>query len=60
MFGITNIRVKAIEVDKNDTTEVNDFLKEYDGEIINIQFIPMFQGFSRCIITYREKGEENG
>lgn len=54
IYGITNIRVKAIEVEKNDLTKVNQFLKEHDGNIIDIQIIPMFQGFSRFIITYHE------
>lgn len=53
VFGITGIRVKAIEVEKNDLTKVNDFLGEYDGNIIDIQVIPMFQGFSRFVITYK-------
>lgn len=53
MYGILGIQTKAIEVNQNDLTEVNEFLSEYDGNIINIQFIPMFQGFSRCIITYK-------
>ena len=55
MYGITGIQTKAILVDKNDLTEVNEFLDEYDGNIINIQFIPMFQGLSRCIITYKAR-----
>ena len=52
MYGILGIRTKAIEVNQ-DLTEVNKFLSEHDGNIINIQFIPMFQGFSRCIIIYK-------
>ena len=53
MFGYTGIHVKAIEVDKNDVTEVNEFLEEYDGNIIDIQIIPMFQGVSRFVIVYK-------
>lgn len=53
VFGITGIRVNAIEVNQNDVTKVNDFLDEYDGNIIDIQIIPMFQGFSRFVITYK-------
>ena len=53
VFGITGIRVKAIEVDKNDLTKVNDFLEEYDGNIIDIQVIPMLYGVSRFVITYK-------
>ena len=53
MYGITRIQTKAILVNMNDLSEVNGFLREYDGNIINIQFIPMLQGFSRCIIIYK-------
>lgn len=55
VFGITGIQTKVFEVNKNDVSEVNAFLKEYDGDIIDIQIIPMFQGFSRWAIIYREK-----
>ena len=57
IYGITNIRVKAIEVEKNDLTEVNEFLEKHDGNIIDIQIIPMFHGVSRFIITYHEVSE---
>lgn len=53
MFGYTGIQVKAIEVNKNDVREVNVFLAEHDGHIFDIQIIPMFQGVSRFIITYK-------
>ena len=53
LFGFTGIQVKAIEVEKNDLTEVNDFLDEYNGNIIDIQVIGMLYGRSRFIITYK-------
>lgn len=53
MYGITGIRARAFEVNKNSTEEVNRFLKEYDGNIIDIQIIPMFQRVSRWIILYK-------
>ena len=59
IFGITNIRIKAIEVNQNDLTEVNRFLDNHNGNIINIQTIPLFQGFSRFFITYREESEND-
>ena len=40
-------------VNKNDTSEVNAFLDEYDGNIIDIQIIPLFQGYSRWMIIYK-------
>ena len=52
MFGITGIRVKAIEVDKDDLTEVNKFLEEYDEKVIDIQIIQMMYGKSRFVIVY--------
>lgn len=58
MFGITGIKVKAIEVNKNDVAEVNEFLAEHDGNIFDVQVIPMFQGYSRFVITYREEAEK--
>ena len=54
VFGITNIRAKAFEVNKNDVTQVNEFLAEHDGDIIDIQIIPMFQGYSRWMVIYHE------
>ncbi len=55
VYGITGIRAKAFEVNKNDTTEVNEFLAEHDGDIIDIQIIPLFQGYSRWMIIYHEE-----
>lgn len=57
VFGITNIRAKAFEVNKNDVAEVNEFLAEHDGDIIDIQIIPMFQGYSRWMVIYHEAKE---
>lgn len=53
IYGITNIRAKAFEVNKNDVAEVNKFLAEHDGDIIDIQIIPMFQGYSRWMVIYK-------
>lgn len=53
LLGTKNIRTAAIEVNKNDLTKVNRFLDEHDGQIIDIQIIPMFQGTSRFIIIYQ-------
>lgn len=58
VFGITNIRAKAFEVNKNDVAEVNEFLAEHDGDIIDIQIIPMFQGYSRWVIIFHETERE--
>lgn len=55
LFGITNIQVKAIEVVQNDVHEVNEFLMEHNGNIVDITIVPMFQGLSRYVITYRKE-----
>lgn len=38
LFGITNIKVKHFSILNNDMSEVNKFLKKYDGDIIDIQY----------------------
>ena len=39
MFGITGIKVKFFSCfDKKDLDELNNFLCEYDGNIIDIQY----------------------
>lgn len=53
LFGITNIHVKAIEVSRNEMEEVNKFLEEHDGDIIDLQVMPMLYGMSRFIIIYK-------
>lgn len=53
VFGTTNIRVHAIEAQGTYMSEVNDFLTEYDGNIIDIQTIGMLYGVTKFIIIYR-------
>lgn len=53
VFGTTNIRVRAIETQGTDMSEVNDFLAEYDGNIIDIQTVGMLYGVTKFIIIYR-------
>ena len=38
--GIIGIQIKTIQVIGNNDREVNEFLEEYDGYIIDIQIIP--------------------
>lgn len=38
--GIIGIQVKTINVIGNNNEEVNEFLEEYDGYIIDIKIIP--------------------
>lgn len=58
LLGIMGIALKAIECDKNDMTEVNEFLDEYDGYIIDIQIIPLMYGKERVMITYKATEED--
>lgn len=53
LYGIMNIRVKAIEAAHDDLAEVNDFLAAHDGEIIDIQINPMLYGVTKYIIIFR-------
>lgn len=53
IYGMKNIQVKTIEVNKNDLTAVNKFLKDHDGNIIDIQIIPLLYGCSRFMIIYK-------
>ena len=54
MFGITRVRVKAIEQTGTDMDALNEFLKEHDMDIIDIQAIPMLYGVVKFIIIYQE------
>ena len=38
--GIIGIQIKTIQVIGNNDREINEFLEEYDGYIIDIQIIP--------------------
>lgn len=53
VYGITGIRVKAIEASHEGLEEVNKFLEEHDGNIIDIQISPMMYGVTKYIIVYR-------
>lgn len=51
--GITGIRTKIIEVEGVNTDELNNFLEEYDGYIIDIQTVGMLYGWCKFIIIYK-------
>lgn len=61
IYGITGIRVKIISVincvnllNTLGMEKVNDFLAEYDGNIIDIQAMPVTDEVVKFIITYKE------
>lgn len=53
MIGVTGIRTKVIEAEGTYTDEVNAFLEEYDGYIIDIQTVGMLYGWCKFIIIYK-------
>ena len=55
LYGITDIAVRAIRTEMTDMSPVNSFLEEYDGNIIDIQALPMLYGVTEFIITYKAK-----
>lgn len=62
IYGVTDIHVKGIIINTgngdNMMDEVNKFLEEYDGNIINISYVGQFCGQVLVNITYKYK-EEN-
>lgn len=60
IFGITGLRVAVIDAKLSDTDgrnldEVNSFMAEHDGNIVEIKTAQMMYGVTRFIITYREE-----
>ena len=53
LCGITGIRVKTFVVEPNDNFELNTFLEEYDGKIIDISVAGMTLGLCTFVVTYK-------
>lgn len=53
LYGLTGLRIRAFEVQHEDTDEVNKFLEEYDGNIVDIDAVPMALGVTKIIVTYK-------
>lgn len=53
LYGITNIAVKTFDIFRDETEGLNEFLAEYNGNIIEIQTVAMFQGVTRYVVIYR-------
>lgn len=53
LFGLKGIQAKAFEITHMDMTEVNEFLREYDGNIIDVQVVPMAMGLSKVVVIYK-------
>lgn len=62
IYGITDIHVKGIIINTGNgdsmMDEVNKFLEEYDGNIIDISYVGQFSRQVLVNITYKYK-EEN-
>lgn len=54
LFGITNIRVKHFSIVENDYTNINNFLKKYDGNIIDIQYQQNNFVVKQILVIYQE------
>jgi len=52
IYGVAGIRVKIIIADHDDDRELNKFLAEHDGKIVNIQIAGMSFGLCTFVITY--------
>lgn len=52
-YGITHLKVKILEVTHDKTEELNVFLEEHNGNIVDIQTAPMMYGFCKFIIVYK-------
>lgn len=55
IFGITGLKVAVIDAKSDNLDEVNSFMAEHDGDIVEIQTAQMMYGVTRFIITYREE-----
>ena len=53
MFGLTGIQLKVFEIVHDNADEVNDFLREYDGNIIDVSSSPMALGMTKILIVYK-------
>lgn len=54
LFGITNIKIKHFSITENDYTSINEFLKKYDGNIIDIQYEQNNFTAKQILIIYQE------
>lgn len=53
LYGITGIQVEAIDCTKNHLEELNEFLEEHDGDILEIQTVAMLYGVTRYVVIYK-------
>ena len=60
IYGIKGIAIKTFELGKYDSgmENVDVFLKEHDGNIIDIQTTPMAYAVVKIIIIYKKRLED--
>lgn len=54
MYGITGIRVKFFVCEKGNADEINNFLEEYDGDIIDIQYQQNNFAVKQVMVVYKD------
>lgn len=54
MFGITNIKVKHFACKSDNIGEINNFLKKYDGNIVDIQYSQNNFAIVQVLVVYRD------
>ena len=53
LYGLTNIMVKVIDCKGDDVGELNKFLDEYNGNVVEIQTVGMLYGITRYVVIYK-------
>lgn len=53
MYGITGIKVKFFVCQNGDANELNNFLEEYDGNIIDIQYQQNNFAVKQVMVVYK-------
>ena len=56
IFGIKGVKIKVFGL--IDTFVINEFLSEYDGNIIDIQTCPCDSG-SKIVVVYHDDADKN-
>ena len=53
LYGLTNLMVKVIDCEGDDVGELNKFLDEYNGNVVEIQAQQMMYGITRYIVIFK-------
>lgn len=54
LYGLTNLLVKVIDCKGDNVEELNRFLYEYNGSIVEIQTVAMMDGLTRYVVIYKD------